>query len=143
MHGDDLFVAGPRQEVAKTGAMLKKRWETRDQMIGAGPHDQKELHIFNQTLRWCKDGLIFAANPRHAREVIDELGLSKSKPVSSPVVVEGASRCHDDEVKPLGEEGKRLYQRIAAKLNYLAHDQLDLKLCDFLSSECSLFTQPW
>ena len=25
------------------------------------------------------------------------------------------------------EEGKRLYQRIVAKLNYLAHDQLDLK----------------
>ena len=31
------------------------------------------------------------------------------------------------ELKPLGEEEKRLYQRIVAKLNYLAHDRLDLK----------------
>ena len=127
VHGDDIFVAGPRQEVAKIGATLKKRWETRDQMIGAGPDDRKELRIFNGTLRWCKDGLVFAANLRHAREVIDELGLSKSKPVSSPVVVESASRCHGDELKLLDEEEKHLYQRIVAKLNYLAHDRLDLK----------------
>ena len=93
VHGDDIFIAGPREEVVRIGAMLKKRWETRDQLIGAGSDDRKELHILNRTLRWCKDGLVFAADPRHAREVIDELVLSKSKPVSSPVVVEGTSRC--------------------------------------------------
>ena len=38
-----------------------------------------------------------------------------------------ARRGASDELKPLDEEGKRLYQRIVAKLNYLAHDRLDLK----------------
>ena len=47
VHGDDIFVAG-----------LKKRWETRDQMIGPKPGDQKERHILNRTLRWCEDGLV-------------------------------------------------------------------------------------
>ena len=56
-----------------------------------------------------------------------ELGLSKSKPVSSPATLDGATRCQGDELKPLDEEGKRLYQRIVAKLNYPAHDRLDLK----------------
>ena len=37
------------------------------------------------------------------------------------------TRCQDDELKSLGEEEKHLYQRIVAKLNYLAHDRLDLK----------------
>ena len=32
-----------------------------------------------------------------------------------------------DELKPLNEEEKRLYQRIVAKLKYLAHVWLDLK----------------
>ena len=59
VHGDDIFVAGPRQEKSKMGATLKKRWESRDQMIGAKPDDQKELRILNRTLRWCKDGLVF------------------------------------------------------------------------------------
>ena len=72
-------------------------------------------------------GWSFAANLRHGREVVDELGLSKSKPVSSPATGDGATRCQGDELKPLDVEGKRLYQRIVAKLTYLAHDLLDLK----------------
>ena len=119
MHGDDIFVAGPRQETAKMGATLKKRWETRDQMIGPKPDDQKDFRILNRTLRWCKDGLVFAANLRH--------GLSKSKPVSSPATGEGAERLHSDELKPLDEEEQRQYQRIVAKINYPAHDRQDLK----------------
>ena len=71
--------------------------------------------------------MVFAANLRHDREVVDELGLSKSKPVLSPATVDGAARCQGDELKPLDEEGKRLYMRTVAKLNYLAHDRLDLK----------------
>ena len=109
VHGDDIFVAGPRQDVAKMGATLKKRWETRDQMIGPKPDDQKELRSINRTLRWCKGGLVFAANLRHGREVVDELVLSKSKPVSSPAAGDGVNRCKDDESKPLDEEEKRLY----------------------------------
>ena len=54
-----FFVAGPRQEIAKMRATLMKRWETRDQMIGPKPDDQKELRILHRTLRWCKDGLVF------------------------------------------------------------------------------------
>ena len=141
MHGDDIFVAGPRQDTARMGAKLKKRWETRDQMIGSKAGDQKELRILNCTLRWCKGGLVFAANLRHGREVIDELGLNKSKPVSSPATADGAARCQDDEFKPLDKEEKRLHQRILAKFNYLAHDRLDLKyatscLASAVSSPC-------
>ena len=46
----------------------------------------------------------FGADPRHAREVIDEPELSTSKPVSSPFLVAGTSRCHDGELKFFGEK---------------------------------------
>ena len=95
--------------------------------VRSKPGDQKELRILNRTLRWCKDGLVFAANLRHGREVVDELGLSKWKPVSSPATGDSVTRCKDDDSKPLDEEEKRLYQRVIAKLNYLAHDRLDLQ----------------
>ena len=98
-----------------------------DQMIGPKLDVQKELRILNRSLRWCKDGLVIAANLRHGREVVEEMGLSKSKPVSSPATGDGAARCQSDELKPLDEEEKRLYQRIVAKLNCLAHDRLDFK----------------
>ena len=131
-----FFVAGPRQDMAKMEATLKKRWETRDQ-IGPKPDDQKELGILNRALRRCKDGLVFA-NLRHGREVIDELGLSKSKPVSSPATADGAARCQDDEFKPLDEEEKRLCQRIVAKLNYSCARPVGSEVCNFWSSKCCL-----
>ena len=124
MHGGDIFVTGPRQDFAKMVATLKNRWNI---VISSKPDDQKELGILNRTLRWCKDGLVFAANLRHGREVVDELRLSKSKLVSSPATADSVTRFQDDESKPLDEDEKRLYQRIIAKLNYLAHDRLDLK----------------
>ena len=127
VHGDDIFVAGPRQDVAKMGTTLKKSWETRDQMIGPRPDDQKELYILNRMLRWCQDGLVFAANLRHGGEVVDELGLSKSKPVWSPTPVGGPPGCQDGELKSLGEEEKHLFHRTVAKVNYLAHHRLDQK----------------
>ena len=81
-------------------------------MIGPKADDQKEVRILNRTLRWCKDGFVFAANLRHGRVVVDEMGLSKSKPVSSPATWDSAARCQGDELKPLDEEEKRLHQRI-------------------------------
>ena len=104
VHGDDIFVAGPRQDMAKVGTTLKKKWETRDQMNGPKPGDQKELHILNRTLRWCKDGLVFAANL----------------------------------LKPLDEEGKRLYQRIVAKLNLSSARSTGLEVRNFMSGKCCL-----
>ena len=71
--------------------------------------------------------MVFAANLRYGREVVDELGLSKSNTVSSPASGDGVARYQDDESKPLDEEEKRLYQRIIVKFNDLAHDRLDLK----------------
>ena len=43
VHGDDIFAAGPRED------------------------DRKELHILNRTQPWCRDGLVFAADGRHAK----------------------------------------------------------------------------
>ena len=55
------------------------------------------------------------------------MGLSKLKPVSSPATGDDATRCWSEELKPLDKEEKRLYERIVAKLNNLAHDRPDLK----------------
>ena len=81
--------------------LLKKRWETRNQMIGPKPDDQKELCIVNRTLRWCKDGLVFAAKRRHGREVVDELRLSSRNQYR--LRPRGATRCQRDELKPLDD----------------------------------------
>ena len=52
MHGDHIFVAGPRQDFAKIGATLKKKEETRDQTVGPKVSDQKELRVL---VRLCSE----------------------------------------------------------------------------------------
>ena len=37
VHSYDIFIAGPRERVLKIAALLKERWEARDQVIGPGP----------------------------------------------------------------------------------------------------------
>ena len=74
VHGDDIFGAGPREEALELEALLKERWETRDQLIGLESGDEKELHVLNRTQRWFRDGLVCAADVRHAKEVVGELG---------------------------------------------------------------------
>ena len=59
--------------------------------LGLGLGDLKEHHILNRPLRWCRDGLVFAADVGHAKEVIKEFESASSKPLSSPVVVDSAS----------------------------------------------------
>ena len=86
--------------------------------------------------------MVFAANLRHGREVVDELVLSNSKPVSSPATVDGATRCQDDELESLGEEEKHFFKRIVAKLDYLAHDRLDLKCATSCLASALLVAQP-
>ena len=89
-NGCDIFSAGPRERVLKIGALLKERWETRDQAIGLKPCDLEEHHILNRTVRWCRDGLVFAADVKHAKEVIEEFESASSKLLSSPVAVDNS-----------------------------------------------------
>ena len=120
VHGDDIFVAGPRQEKSKMGATLKKRWET----------PQSHAAMVQGWVCICSKFEAWQGGC-----------LSKSKPVSSPATGDSVTRFKDDDSKPLDEEEKRLYQRVIAKLNYLAHDRLDLKyatscLSSAVSSPC-------
>ena len=46
---------------------------------------EKNFHILNRALCWCRDGLGFAADVKHAKEVIDELGVTQSLRLTSPV----------------------------------------------------------
>ena len=98
------------------GAALKKRWETRDQMIGPKPDDQKELRILNRTLQWCKDGLVFAAILRHGKEVVDELGLSKSNLAHDQLDLKYATSCLASAVSSPGFRDIRAAKRVGRYL---------------------------
>ena len=116
MHGDDVLMSGPRSIVEKIRKSLKKRYETREQMISGREGEPKELAILNRKVRWIKERIRLAPDQRHMAEVIGELGVGASKPADTLVHWEMT----EDEKVPLERAAASQFRRLAAKLNYLS-----------------------
>ena len=48
VHDDDILLAGPRSLVDAVRKSLRKRYETREQMVGAGPTHASEIVMLNR-----------------------------------------------------------------------------------------------
>ena len=96
VHADDLL-SGPRSLVDAVRNSRRKRYEIREQMLGAGPKDASEIIMLNRTVQWTEAGIRISPDPRHVKDIIEELGLEGAKP---------ADTANDrDSVK---QEGQRL-----------------------------------
>ena len=89
--------------------------------------DHREVRILNKVVRWTPEGIELEADPRHAELVVRELGLegaaASKVPGVKPTKEEEASAAGGE---PLGKEEARRYRAVAARLNYLAPDRMDL-----------------
>ena len=144
LNGDNIFIAGPRDKVLTMGALLKTRWGARDQLLGAGSGDQRTSHFQSTaSLVQRRFGRLAAdlRPPRGCSMSCD--GLNRNhlpKPFTSPTVVDNTSANRADSQRFFHDVEKRLYQRIVARLNSLAHDRLDLWYATFVS--CSAACAP-
>ena len=84
VHGDDILLAGPTSLVDAARKSLRKRCETREQMMGLGPTDGSEIVMLNRRVQWTKEGIRISPDPRHVKEIIEELG---AKPADTPMIV--------------------------------------------------------
>ena len=55
VHGDDILLARPRSLVDAARKSLRKRYETREQMMGAGPADASETVMLNRRVPWTEE----------------------------------------------------------------------------------------
>ena len=89
--------------------------------------------MLNKIIRYTSAGIELEADPRHAELVIRELGLEDAKSSKVPgAKVSGKptgidDKTSNDESEELGVEDARKYKSVAARLNYLAVDRLDIQ----------------
>ena len=122
MHGDDILLSGPRSLVDAVRNSLRKRYEIREQMLGAGPKDASEIIMLNRRVQWTEAGIRISPDPRHVKDIIEELGLEGAKPADTPMVVSQSSK-KDSDSRALSMRDATLCRRLVAKLNYLAMDR--------------------
>ena len=88
-------------------------------ILGPGENQCQEIRVISRIIRWTTGGLEYELDQRHAERVIKELGLERSKPVSSPWVEEVTkTQCRrPEEDEELDAEEARRYRGIAARIN--------------------------
>ena len=128
---------GPRI-VEKVRKFLRKRYETREQMISGWEGEPKELAILNRKVQWVKEGIRLAPDQRHTAEVIGELGLDASKLVDTPLCTTAREMTKDEKV-PLEGAAASQFRRLAAKLTCFSLDHIRFGT----SLVCSVASKLW
>ena len=88
VHGDDYLCSGPIASPHKLKGQLAKAFEIKSCMLGDRPGMETEGKNLNRIVRVTKEGWQIEADPRHAELIIQELGLSQAKGLSTPAVDE-------------------------------------------------------
>ena len=131
VHGDDYVSAGRPGKLAWLKAELEKCYETKTQVVGPCESGMSEGKVLNRVLRWQPCGWELEADPRHCELVIEQLGLHKSKSLSTPGNVDDDRETEEDKVELAGRDVTR-FRGLAARINYLA---LDRSAIQFASKE--------
>ena len=84
VQGDDLIVCGLAASLNWLRAQFEARFEITCQVLGPERGQQQEVRILNRVLRWCKNGIEYEANERHAEIAIRDLGLDGAKALGTP-----------------------------------------------------------
>ena len=66
-------------------AALKQVWLAKVRAtLGREASDDKEVTILNRVVRWCDDGFLYKADPRHVEKLLRQSGLENCKSLNTP-----------------------------------------------------------
>jgi hypothetical protein len=103
--------------------VLEDKYKLKVETLSGAKEDVQEVKILNKIVRWTDEGIELEADPRHAELVVRELGLEKA--TASKTAGVKANR-EEEEEEELSREEARRYRAVAARLNYLAPDRVDI-----------------
>ena len=142
VHGDDFTATGPMEGLNWFNQEMSIKYEVKSEFLGPDAGQSTEVRVLNRVLRWTEDGVEYEPDQRHAEIIIKSMGVQDSKPSATP----GANE--DKDVVNLRSKSKMLvgkeateYRALAARLNYLALDRLDIQyvakcVSKYMASPC-------
>ena len=121
VHGDDILLSDQDHLLMRCGMLyenamryVNRCWE-RDQKM------QVRFIMLNRRVQWTEAGIRISPDPRHVKDIIEELGLEGAKPADTPMIVS------QSDSRALSMRDATLHKRLVAKLNYLAMDRPDIR----------------
>ncbi len=128
VHGDDFTVAGPTDSLLWLKDGMENKYDVKTSILGPEEGMEREIRVLNRTLRWTDGGLQYEADQRHADIIIQQMGMTNARPVTTPMVAEAKDiEEQRKDSKALNAEEATQYRALTARLNYLAQDRPDLQ----------------
>ena len=125
VHGDDFVTVGKPKNVEIFEKQISERFEIKTSKVGRYEGCAKEARVLNRVIRWTDTGWEYEPDQRHAELIMEDLGMSEAKAVSTPS--EPEKRWEEEENQQVLEGAKATqFRKVAARLNYLAADRPDL-----------------
>ena len=138
VHGDDFTVAGNDSELKYMAEVFHNKYKTKVRgILGPDLHDMKAMTILNRIVEWTNAGIQYEADLRHVDLIIEELGLEN---VNGSDVTGSKVDINETDTE-LDHEDAYRFRSIAARLNFLAADRIDIQfaskeICRRMSSPC-------
>ena len=107
---------------------MEERFEVKTRILGASAGEDKEGRVLNRNIRITEDGWEYEPDQRHADIIVEAMGLTGGKGVSTPTEEEKVweEKANDEELEP---EKATQFRKVGARANYLATDRPDIMYC--------------
>ena len=118
---------GPIKEIRKFEQEMSNKYEAKHQTLGPGNSDSKKMKVLNREIEWHKDKITMESDRKHAKAVIQELGLENANAMSTPGIKDKYEKIQqetekqaqetseverDDDMSAIGNERRKLKQVI-------------------------------
>jgi len=98
VHGDDFTSRGPKKEFDWLETKLQEFYELKlGPRLGPAPEDAKQATVLNRVVTWTEEGILYEADPRQCKRLLQECGMEGSKAVSTPGVKVTAAEVMEDK----------------------------------------------
>ena len=129
VHGDDFTVEGEGKELDWIQELMASWFEIKVRgRLGPEEGDDKEICILGRKVVWKSFGISCEADPKHRKMIMEFFGFDET---SRKLTTNGAKEVEDAEVIEekiaLTAEEKTSFRAVAARLNYMSADCLDIQ----------------
>lgn len=133
-HVDDFLITGEDCEVDWIKKELEKSVELKSRKLGLGESGWKIGDFIGRTIELSRRGIKFTGDIKHAKSLRSEWDMSSCKGVRTPVSKDNLTGVSRDVSALVSPTEATRYRRVAARVNCMSLDRLDLS---YASKEAS------
>ena len=128
VHGDDFTATGPETALEWLKQSMEVKYEIKSETLGPEKYMSQEIRVLNRILRWGDHGVEYEPDQRHAEMIIQDMQVAGGKSVNTPIMNEDKNSVEERmKTNELSKADATAYRGLAARLNYLALDRVDLQ----------------